>query len=543
MVLTFDKNFKETLFLSFILFATLMPRLGAIDNNAIRWFTISLVSIIYVFYSLRLGNSKFVISKNHLVYASLLFFYLLLSVFIAKNNVEGAIAFYKIVTLVIVFFISYDIFKKKNLLITLCTIFSFSIFIETLVILIQFFDSFEAINGIATNPNISSSSILIKLPFVVFLIKKVKGKWYKLILRMLEFMSIIGVIILGSRLGIISLFVIYFFYFFWYRKFRIAPIFTIGIIITLNFYINNLGNESNLRFNSFRAEKLINDESTNQRLNFYKKAINLSFEKPLFGYGIGSWKYESLPYEENNNKDFLIPYYTHNDFLQIFFELGIIGVAGYLFFFIMLIKKIIAIETELRGFLIITFIFFLLNSSLNFPLHRSQEVIPFILVSSMIFCLSNHKSEQKNKVSPYLFIGLVIPIMAISILEHNSLKIQKKLFSDYNLGTFSLSKDELGNINYLVPNLSANGVPLSTYISRYHFENKEYNKSLSLLNLSSKANYKDLMTQELLLKNYIFLGKNNLALEMSKKLMSIYPENSLYSEIYYSLISDEKLKN
>tara|TARA_B100000575_G_scaffold223629_1_gene184094 strand:+ start:13359 stop:14990 length:1632 start_codon:yes stop_codon:yes gene_type:complete len=543
MVLTFDKNFKETLFLSFILFATLMPRLGAIDNNAIRWFTISLVSIIYVFYSLRLGNSKFVISKNHLVYASLLFFYLLLSVFIAKNNVEGAIAFYKIVTLVIVFFISYDIFKKNNLLITLCTIFSFSIFIETLVILIQFFDSFEAINGIATNPNISSSSILIKLPFVVFLIKKVKGKWYKLILRMLEFMSIIGVIILGSRLGIISLFVIYFFYFFWYRKFRIAPIFTIGIIITLNFYINNLGNESNLRFNSFRAEKLINDESTNQRLNFYKKAINLSFEKPLFGYGIGSWKYESLPYEENNNKDFLIPYYTHNDFLQIFFELGIIGVAGYLFFFIMLIKKIIAIETELRGFLIITFILFLLNSSLNFPLHRSQEVIPFILVSSMIFCLSNHKSEQKNKVSPYLFIGLVIPIMAISILEHNSLKIQKKLFSDYNLGTFSLSKDELGNINYLVPNLSANGVPLSTYISRYHFENKEYNKSLSLLNLSSKANYKDLMTQELLLKNYIFLGKNNLALEMSKKLMSIYPENSLYSEIYYSLISDEKLKN
>ena len=94
MVLTFDKNFKETLFLSFILFATLMPRLGAIDNNAIRWFTISLVSIIYVFYSLRLGNSKFVISKNHLVYASLLFFYLLLSVFIAKNNVEGAIASY-----------------------------------------------------------------------------------------------------------------------------------------------------------------------------------------------------------------------------------------------------------------------------------------------------------------------------------------------------------------------------------------------------------------------------------------------------------------
>ena len=51
------------------------------------------------------------------------------------------------------------------------------------------------------------------------------------------------------------------------------------------------------------------------------------------------------------------------------------------------------------------------------------------------------------------------------------------------------------------------------------------------------------MTQELLLKNYIFLGKNNLAVELSKNLMLTYPDNSLYSEIYFSLIAEQKLKD
>ena len=127
--------------------------------------------------------------------------------------------------------------------------------------------------------------------------------------------------------------------------------------------------------------------------------------------------------------------------------------------------------------------------------------------------------------------------MVLSFLEHSSLKVQGKLFSDYNLNTYSFNKNEVDNINYFIPNLSANGVPISTYISRYYFENKEYDKSLTLLKSSLKSNYKDLMTQELLLKNYIFLGKNDDAVKLSRKLMATYPDNTLYAEIYFSLIS------
>ena len=202
-------------------------------------------------------------------------------------------------------------------------------------------------------------------------------------------------------------------------------------------------------------------------------------------------------------------------------------------------KKIFQIENRYKGILTITLIVFLINSLLNFPLHRSQEIIPFVIISALIFSLrSKTNIPIRSKAPHYFLISLVTLGLALSYLEHNSLKMQGKLISDYNQNLFSIEKEKLSNINYYIPNLSANAVPVSTYLSRYYFEQKDYTKSIELLNLSTKANYKDLMTQELLLKNYIFIGENNLALLQSKKLMKTYPTTSLYSEIYFSLIDE-----
>jgi O-antigen ligase len=544
MISKLNKGYQDSIFLTFILLSTLLPSFGAIDNNAIRWFALSLVSFTYLIYSIRSGQSRLVLSKNKILFISFVFFYLLLSVFISKNSIESIIVLYKIIILIVVFLISYNVFKKSDYSITICAVFSVSLFLESLVVLFQFFSSLEGLSGIASNPNISSFSILIKLPFIIYFIYQVKKKLNKFLLRLIEYLSIIGIIILGSRLGLFSLFIIYFFYFFWYKNHRLNQVFSIVVIFTFSFFINISQTVNNFDLSSLRIEKLNNDESANQRLNFYKKAIDLSFNKPFTGYGLGSWKYESLPYDDdNNNNDILVPYYTHNDFLQILFELGIIGLAAYLFLLIILFKKILFLEDKLRGILIIIFIVFVINSLLNFPIHRSQEIIPFILIASMIFSYSKKTNESKGKLSFYILICLITPILGLSFLEHNSLKVQGKLISDYNLGTFSLTINDINDINYLIPNLSANGVPVSTYISRYYFENKQYNKSLYLLNFSSKANYKDIMTQELLLKNYIFQGKNKLALDLLKELISIYPNNSAYNQLYFSLISDLKFND
>jgi len=179
MILAQKKNIQDIFFLTFILLSTLMPRLGAIDNNAIRWFTVSIFSLAYLFNLIRLGRFKLLVLKDHIIFTGLLFIYLLLSVFISKNNIEGFVTLYKIITLIVVYFISYDILKKGNSFITLCVIFSISVLIESFVILIQFFSSYEWIVGVASNPNISSSSLIFKLPFVIFLNQNEKNKSYK----------------------------------------------------------------------------------------------------------------------------------------------------------------------------------------------------------------------------------------------------------------------------------------------------------------------------------------------------------------------------
>ena len=49
MVLSLIKKNTDKLFLAFIILSTLTPRFEAIDNNAIRWLSLSLICCIYLF--------------------------------------------------------------------------------------------------------------------------------------------------------------------------------------------------------------------------------------------------------------------------------------------------------------------------------------------------------------------------------------------------------------------------------------------------------------------------------------------------------------
>jgi O-antigen ligase len=68
---------------------------------------------------------------------------------------------------------------------------------------------------------------------------------------------------------------------------------------------------------------------TIQRLSFYQTSISLFKQNPLFGNGLGSWKYKSLQNDNTENEKILVPYYTHNDFLQTLMETGLMGLLIY----------------------------------------------------------------------------------------------------------------------------------------------------------------------------------------------------------------------
>jgi len=536
---SFDKSFIILLLLS-----TLLPSFDAIDNNAIRWFSITVISGMYILkltLDKNLRGSFSVLTKMFFLFS---FSYLLFSLSSTANFNEGLISINKIYSSVCVLLTALIAFRKiKNPIIFLAEIFSIFLLIECSYLIIEFFFFDSTFTGISTNRNISSSSIIIKFIFLIFLMNSSRNDFNKVFLKVLEVMVIISIILLQSRLGLFSLVLIYILFFFINKAKRKYYLISLFIVFLSSILLYGSGGSRVIEKN-YNILNIESDESLNQRLNFYEIAFDLFREKPLIGHGVGSWKYESLGYKKSENNTVLIPYYTHNDFLQILVETGIIGLGIFSLIILYLLNcmfKLLKRDKDISVFTIL-FIFFFLNSMINFPLHRSQEFVPFILCCSLI--MSKVEMEDKlNGSKPIIMfiLGLlIIPSSVLNYKEHKSLIIQDLLLLDYSNNTYTLNTKNLDLIDYKYPNLAANTVPISSYLSRYYFQEENYIKSLELLEYAEKANKHDLITKELLLRNYLFLDYKEPAFYSVKELIYLYPNNQTYGQLYFSLISDLK---
>ena len=87
----------------------------------------------------------------------------------------------------------------------------------------------------------------------------------------------------------------------------------------------------------------VGDGSFNNRTSFWKVAINMLEEKPIFGWGIGSY----LSYNFSNGTG--IHQYAHNMYFQFLGELGIVGFCAMLAFFVIPFKRTIHIVRAMNA--------------------------------------------------------------------------------------------------------------------------------------------------------------------------------------------------
>ena len=534
----------EKIYLLLVSLSTLLPGFGAIDNNPIRWMSLGAVAILFILYNNFISQDKLKINFEKSVIVILSGIYLVFNSLIADNLNESIISLYKLVIIVSVFYTCFIAVRKiDNPLIFICQIFSISIFLESAFTLIDFSSINDSFTGISQNRNISSSSIVFKLIFLIYLIHNSKLFSTKLVLKILEVLALFSIILLQSRLGLISVLTIYLLYFILMKPLR-KNIYISLLISSLFFLYFNSNDFQNKIEKTYSFQNLGDDDSTIQRLSFYQTSISLFNKNPLFGNGLGSWKYKSLQNDNTENKKVLVPYYTHNDFLQTLMETGLMGLLIYLIFFLLLIRNILSFRNH-KAFapMIIVFVIVIYNSLINFPIHRTQEYIPFIICCAFIF--SKRVFTKKDKKSNLLTIMLILLIPSIFIAknEYHALKIQGILLKDYSNNTFSLDLKQVEKIGYKLPNLASNAVPISTYLSRYYFNEKKIYESIKLLNYSLSVNKYDLMTKELQLKNYIFTNQNNKAYELVKDLLNKYPNNKNYSQIFQAISRDLEIKD
>ena len=510
------------LFFTLFLLVGFIPYLGATDKAAPQILYLQLINFIsgiFVAYQFQRSDNKqtFFNSINTLPFQAFFFFFIwaLISVTAAINKVES----FRILTEVYTYLMSFVFllyFTKKiprvstffiNLMTVLCCI---EIFTVTLPFLNDLFKegSFmfrsSSYSGVTGNINIAAFSILVKLPFVAYKILSSK-KIFTLINAFLYVTIFFGICsfftilstrgaILGSIiLGILT--IVFFSYRFFINQigFKILAkrILVIVSFFVLNIFFNGVVNANQGTGNY--ADRIATvgsteDGSSQERIRYWKESAYSIFENPVFGIGIGNWKIVGIDKEEDNLTNYVVPYHSHNDFLEITAETGIIG--GVLLYLSILIplfylfrsffKKEKSEADNLYFFVFLAITAYLMDAFLNFPFARPIQQISLLSILSFSLWLLRGKGQkikliQFNRITKYQSILLVIlfPFSVYSAVRlFNSSQEQYYLLGQFNTNTFFIPYDEVMDYETTYPNISSTTIPLKTFQGLYELKEK-----------------------------------------------------------------------
>lgn len=146
----------------------------------------------------------------------------------------------------------------------------------------------------------------------------------------------------------------------WTKNKKVAVAIFLAILILFSVLINTQG-------------KIIANLSHEGRIGVWKKTIELSNQRPLAGWGIGTYRHIFHPLGQIDSQEWKT---AHNDFLQVLFETGypglivMVGFFGWLFYSLFRTKEYLC----LSGLAMIV-----VDMQVHFPM-RSIRILPIIIL-------------------------------------------------------------------------------------------------------------------------------------------------------------------
>ncbi len=391
------------------------------DRIIPQFLFLSLLNTVSFFYLLR--NNKLLISINSAIKERIIKLYSLfilvcfISIFFAYNFSESVIVFSQYFTYLLSFIVIYTISKLigKTFLKFFIILSIIALFIESSSILYNAVDrvlikgeTFERDNFLLRtftgNINIAANSIVSKIMLLYLVIYTYKDRIITYLSYILLFISFSALYILLTRSAFLSLGVLTFIIvIFNYKKIITHSIPLLAILLIGYFFVNLTFNSQNPDEISSRISSIAlttEDDSINERLGYYSDAVKSIMEFPVFGIGIGNWKIKSIEYAGVDVNGYTVPYHTHNDFLQISAEIGVIGGIIYLMIYLIPIYQVliklknrVLDNLNLVYLLIIASIF--IDSMLNFPIARPVNHI--FLLFTLVAMTQTSKANLNNE--------------------------------------------------------------------------------------------------------------------------------------------------
>ena len=397
--------FRYLLF-SLYLLIPYLPLFGEIDRIGSQILFLSILNFISlgsIFYLKEQTTFFELFKKKEILFYGFFLISALISGINAINISEFLIEFLRTVT----FFISLLIFlilikseKHKNFLIWLI---SLTLLFDIFGLLVQNFQGLSMI-GFTANKNIAAFSLSIKCCYLFFLINRYKSYFIRVIFLVVYCIVVFALISINSKGAIISLFasILYFliigFYFYKLNKSLLFNSLIILLITLSTIFITGLKensfnaiNNTTLQFNT--------DAGNTSRIRYLNQAFNSFKESPFLGVGYGNWKISSIKYDASEMRNYVVQYYTHNDFIQILTETGIFGFFFYLMIFCTLLfkslKKIFKSRFSEQNNLIIyvgmALLIYMFDALINFPAFRVTSQLNLIIIMVLI------NFKQKNE--------------------------------------------------------------------------------------------------------------------------------------------------
>ena len=412
MLKLFKEDYISKIIILLFLLSYAWPNFTSIDRIGNQWLYLSvvnLISIVYVYIKYQ-GNFSFNLIKKSKTLKWYFIFLMscLLSIVYAKNLPEALITFNHILNVFVSFFLTVYLLNKIN------NASNFIVMLFLLALIVEVFFSFipiimdlekgqltfrsQVYSGLAANINITSFSIVFKLPFLLYFLFNSTSSIKKIFISILLIMLFFTISVLGTRGAYMAVFSTLIFTIYYilknrkdFKRIRISAL-ALFLAISLSFVFNVITtrkyNSENVLSRASTISLSTKDGSVNQRLRYYKQGVSQFISNPLVGLGIGNYKFKSIEMDKKDIKGYIVPYHAHNDFIQIAVEQGVLGLVSYIMIFITfifsMIKQRLFRSRDLNIFLLASFSIFLIDSMFNFPIARPISQIQFVLLLSLV---------------------------------------------------------------------------------------------------------------------------------------------------------------
>lgn len=375
------------------------------------------------------------------------------------------------------------------------------------------------LNGFYGNKNIFAVALLFKLPFLYYAFLRCKGfvRWYAFALI---FFTAFCLVILSTRscfigLGMqLAVLAVYGLYSFAVKHKSGKELLRFGLPIVLavaGFFAGNSFIEYNYNHyakknvrNNYTVEarfSSIAEGNSKGRLLIWKNTAEIIKQKPLSGYGVGNHKLAIMKVECAKKHDYIVSDHAHNDFLEMFSELGVFGLLLYILTYmtaaIMTLKQmfdsrsneIYRLRAMVGGGLILTY---MNDAMFNFPLERADCQI--YLAIGVAILISNHIKSchmQTSEIKKPVFLFLIVLVVPVFLLEtthcYSSIMQKQRILQHNGNKNITLSAKQWDRRTPKFPNIDESTHPRAVNIAERYANEKRYREAIDLL-LADKSN-------------------------------------------------------